>query len=86
MDRVTLHHAETDQTAEVHPDTVPHMLPNGWARLDGTGDAPEPEPFDPDTHTVAEVLRHLAYCDAEERDRVLDAELDGKARAGIVGA
>jgi len=44
-----------------------------------------PEAFDPGEHTVAEVE---AYLDEhpDERDRVLAAEADGKARVSLLGA
>lgn len=40
--------------------------------------------FDPANHTVAEVNDYLADATEEERDRVLSAEKDGKARASLV--
>lgn len=47
-------------------------------------EAGEPEVFDPSTKTVPEVLEHLATADDDERDRVLAAEAEGKARKGII--
>lgn len=57
------------------------------ARL-GLGEslADEPELFDPAAHNVDEVLDYLATADAVERERVLDAEADGKARTTILTA
>lgn len=40
--------------------------------------------FDPADHTVAEVQEHLASADDAERERVLAAEKDGKARKGLL--
>lgn len=42
--------------------------------------------FDPSDHNVDQVLAHLATADEDERDRVLEAELAGKARTGILDA
>lgn len=39
--------------------------------------------FNPDEHTVAEVLEHLEASDVDEQVRVMDAEAGGKDRAGI---
>jgi hypothetical protein len=69
--------------------TAVQHLGEGWTVIDAKVDAdgiPVETHFDPSLHTVAEVLEHLTYATPEERDRVLAAELDGKARAGIVGA
>lgn len=69
------------------------------AKLGKTGEVPdeavieEPEeeeeegPFDPDEHTVDEVLDYLTSDDIEddETERVLDAERKGKQRKGILG-
>lgn len=43
-------------------------------------------PYDPAEHTVEQVNDHLATLadDDPERQRILDAERDGKARAGIL--
>lgn len=70
------------------PETAVQHLGEGWTV---GGEAPagptgEALPFDPAEHTVAEVLKHLEYASPEERDRVLAAEENGKARTGIVGA
>jgi len=40
--------------------------------------------FDPSTATVDEVLKKLEKADAEERDRILNAERAGKARVTIL--
>jgi hypothetical protein len=40
--------------------------------------------FDPGAHTVAEVNEHLAEADDAERERVRQAEADGKGRAGVL--
>lgn len=44
-----------------------------------------PEPFDPSSHTVAEVVAHLEGADDDEHSRVIEAEQAGKNRTGIVG-
>lgn len=44
-----------------------------------------PEPFDPATHTVAEVNTYLDTADPAEQVRVLEEERAGKARKGILG-
>ncbi|MFD8596974.1 hypothetical protein ACFV1L_18430 [Kitasatospora sp. NPDC059646] len=43
-------------------------------------------PFDPDAHTVEDVLAHLLAADGDERARVLAAEAEGKARKGVLEA
>lgn len=44
-----------------------------------------PNPYDPGTFNVKEVLAHLATVDDEaEARRILDAEEQGQARAGIL--
>lgn len=42
------------------------------------------EVFDPSEHTVDEVNDHLGHADDTERERVLQAESEGKARQGIL--
>lgn len=42
------------------------------------------EQFDPSTHSVEDVRAHLASADDAERDRVLTAERDGKARTTLL--
>jgi hypothetical protein len=39
--------------------------------------------FNPTDHTVAEVNEHLATADADERERVLAAEAEGKNRSTV---
>ncbi|MGZ4465200.1 MAG: hypothetical protein ACXVW0_07575 [Nocardioides sp.] len=71
----------------VVPETAVEHLGDGWkVNGESTSAGPAAEPFDPTDHTVAEVTEYLAYASPEERDRVLQVEQDGKARAGIVGA
>lgn len=41
--------------------------------------------FDPSAHTVADVNAYLATADDDEAERVLEAELNGQARKGIIG-
>lgn len=76
-------------TGRVAAGAVKHLGP-GWTVVgevpDPTLPPPPPPPFDPSEHTVAEVTAYLDYATPEERDRVIAAEQDGKARAGIVGS
>lgn len=47
--------------------------------------SPNPSgPFDPAEHTVAQVNAYLADADRGERERVLQAEAEGRARRGIL--
>jgi len=46
---------------------------------------PDPNAFDPSSHTVNEVNSYLSTAGAEETARVLEAERVGKARKGILG-
>lgn len=50
-----------------------------------TDPAPESDEFDPSEHSVAEVEQYLESATEAERERVLAAEKDGKARKGLVG-
>lgn len=43
-----------------------------------------PEVFDPAQHNMDEVNEHLEHADDAERERVLQAESEGKARQGIL--
>jgi hypothetical protein len=45
--------------------------------------APDADVFDPGDHTVADVVAHVEK-HPEELEAVLDAELAGKARAGVL--
>lgn len=42
------------------------------------------EQYDPTDHTVQEVQAHLDTVDADEFQRIVDAEASGKNRQGIV--
>lgn len=42
------------------------------------------EPFDPADHTLPEVREYLQGASEDERERVLEAERNGKARKGIL--
>lgn len=57
-----------------------------WERLYEAEPEREPEPlvFEPGEHTVGDVNEHLAAADADERTRVLLAEIAGKGRRGVV--
>ncbi len=48
-----------------------------------TGEDAAGDGFDPADHTAAEVQAHLADTDDAERDRILDAERDGKNRKSL---
>ncbi len=50
----------------------------------GGQDEEQSEPFDPSAHNAPQVLDHLKAADRAERQRVLDAEEQGKARRGIL--
>ena len=55
----------------------------------GADDVAEPksewsDAFDPSAHTVAEVQQYIAE-HPDQRDAVLDAEADGKARVSLLG-
>lgn len=39
--------------------------------------------FDPDAHTVAQIIAHVAE-HPEDREEILAAELDGRARRGVI--
>jgi hypothetical protein len=57
-------------------------------QADDTSDEIVDEEFDPNLHTVSEVneyLNRLGDDEGDEFDRVVDAEVSGKNRAGIVG-
>lgn len=58
----------------------------GWRRVDEQAVEQTDEPFDPASHTVAEVLAHLEHPDtnADEVTRIGVAEAEGKNRAGII--
>lgn len=46
---------------------------------------PDPDgPFDPSERTVTQVNEYLAGADQAERERVLQAEADGRGRRGIL--
>lgn len=46
------------------------------------GDTPTGEPYNPADHTIDEVKEHVT-AHPEQADAILDAELDGKDRAGL---
>lgn len=49
-----------------------------------TREGPSPAPFQPADHTVADVNAHLSDADPAERERVLQAEAEGKGRRGVL--
>lgn len=51
----------------------------------GAGQEEADGKFDPSEHGVDDVRDYLDGCDEAERDRVLAAEREGKARKGILG-
>lgn len=57
--------------------------PAGAATVEGV--AAGSSDFDPADHTVDEVKTYLDGADDDERDRVLVAEKDGKARTSLIG-
>ena len=69
---------------------VQTMTPGAPGRATWTGTAwvggvaADPEDFDPGEHTVAEVEAYIAE-HPDQRDAVLTAEADGKARVTLVG-
>jgi trigger factor len=56
----------------------------GDPRPAGEGTSTGSTPFDPSAHTVEEVRAHLDQATPSERDRVLQAERDGKARSSLI--
>jgi hypothetical protein len=75
-----------------HPETTPEPEAEGEPAEEpveeepAEEDAPEegaPDEFDPGEHTVVEVLAYLAE-HPEERERVLQAEAEGRGRKGIL--
>ena len=76
-------HVEPDELLEVSDATwAQHAWPEStWAEVE----VPK-QVFDPDEHTVDEVLAHLAKAEEDERERVLAAERAGKARKGVLGS
>jgi hypothetical protein len=55
--------------------------------LHGTGQLKQgEEQFDPELHTVAQVLSYLESADAGEARRVVKAEAAGKARKSVLEA
>lgn len=69
---------KVDETVTVDDARGRQLLSDGFARLTPQG------PFDPDEHSVKEVLAYLDSAPEEERTRVLSAEVSGRNRAGIV--
>ncbi|WP_182704177.1 hypothetical protein [Thermomonospora cellulosilytica] len=61
-----------------------------WQRVEETAEPADPaggqEPgrYDPADHTVDEVNAYLADVDLAERERIIQAEAEGKARRGII--
>lgn len=54
------------------------------ASTEGNSGEQTGEQFDPDAHTVKEVLDYLTSADETERERVLAAEAEGQARKTIL--
>lgn len=70
--------------AGAHPDTDPDNDYTYPPPVLPDPDAPEPEaPFDPAAHNVDDVVAHLETADDNERARVLEAEVAGKARKTV---
>lgn len=62
--------AEKEEPERLSPWPDPNPNPSG--------------PFDPAEHTVAQVNAYLADADRGERERVLQAEAEGRARRGVL--
>ena len=84
MKFIEVHHPAIGTTTV--PETAVEHLGEGWTVTGEVPETPVSTPYDPSDHTVADVLAYLEYATPEERDRVLAAEQDNKARTGIVGA
>jgi hypothetical protein len=72
--------SDVDETVEVEDGKAQQLLRDGYARR---ADDEAPGAYNPDDHTVEEVLAHLDTVDADERDRIMAAEVAGKNRKGI---
>lgn len=68
------------------PAPAPTQDPVVTTPTPGSAVTVQAEAFDPAGHTVDEVLAHLGEADDAERERVLAAEKDGKARKGVLEA
>lgn len=77
---------EPDDDPEPAPATATVGTPLRDATVDAAPEGDDGEPFDPAEHTVDDVQAYLADADADERQRVLDAEQAGKARKSILDA
>ena len=83
-DQVASHTYEVADTYTVTvADTAGNVLTSAAVTV-ADPPAPDPEAFDPDAHTVADVVAYLAE-HSDDADRVLDVERAGRARTGIIG-
>lgn len=93
-DRVQLKMHEEPDSDEVvnipqltHPEDTPEPEePEEEPEEPSPAQAVHDDQYDPSYHTVVEVNAYLASADPEERERVLEAERNGKARKGILEA
>jgi hypothetical protein len=95
-DRVQLrmhHEPDSDEVVDIEKLTYPETTPEAEELAESQSEetttaaqAVHDDQYDPSYHTVVEVNTYLATADAEERERVLEAERNGKARKGILEA
>ena len=97
-DRVQLrmhHEPDSDEVVNLERLTRPESTPEAEELHEETEerreeDTPPPseavheDQYDPSYHTVVQVNEYLATASPEERERVLEAERNGKARKGIL--
>jgi hypothetical protein len=86
---VTYRNTKTGVTVNLAKPNAAMDCSKRWERIEEAtvdqGDEPGGgEPFDPLAHTVEEVNDYLAGADRDERERVIQAECDGKSRRGII--
>lgn len=102
MAKITVHDGASNAvTGEGMPEPVESNEPSSFSHSGGESFQPEPadaetqNEYDPADHNVTEVNEKLRELDkaaaedegaADEFDRILRAEREGKNRAGIVGA
>jgi hypothetical protein len=84
--------AEVEKAEELPEETGEEPIAEPAPEPPPAGDAiPGPAPdnqeaqFDPADHNIEEVEAYIASADATERERILAAEREGKARKGILG-
>lgn len=75
LDQVTIEYLRSTRPLG----TVERMI-----EIAGVVSEPSEALFNPDQHTVAEVLEYLLTATGEETERILDAEEAGRGRRGIL--